>query len=82
MNHNRRWFKNRVGRKIYCTDHKNKNATWDKCEGIVLEHVGQVDVFMGHQKRGIEFSCGTSYKESDRPLKSGDVAAGERQEAG
>ena len=55
--HNKTWFYNRIGRKIYCNDHEKKNIDWTECKGIVLENKEQADNLRKNQERGIEFTC-------------------------
>ena len=56
MKHNRLWFKNRIGKKIYCDDHENKNKDWTECKGIVIESDIVIENLLKSQKRGTEFS--------------------------
>lgn len=49
--HNIKWFYNRIGTKIYCTDHEKK----DKCEGILLEFKYTCENVIKNQDRGIRF---------------------------
>jgi len=52
--HNRLWFKNRVGKKVYCNDHDKG----DVCEGIMVDDdLLVVDNLLRSQNdRGIEFN--------------------------
>lgn len=54
--HNRQWFKNRLGKKIYCTDHDKGNLDWIECEGIILNHENGIEFLLERQKAGIIFS--------------------------
>ena len=56
--HNTLWFKNRVGKKVYCNDHPNKNVGWYECEGIVIENVevGVMNLMKAQNERGVEFT--------------------------
>lgn len=56
MKHNRLWFKNRIGKKIYCDDHERKNVDWTECKGIFLENEEQINNLLEQQKKGINFS--------------------------
>ena len=51
--HNRLWFKNRIGKKVYCTDHPAQNM---KCDGILIDSEIVVDNLLKSQnERGIRF---------------------------
>lgn len=52
MNHNLRWFVNRINKKIYCNDHENG---FDDCQGIIIESKDGAFNVMQNQKRGIKF---------------------------
>ena len=53
MKHNRRWFRNKMGQKIFCNDHEDKMGK--ECEGIKLKDESQIENFIKNQKRGIDF---------------------------
>ena len=53
MKHNRLWFKNRIGKKIYCNDHNYSD--FGLCEGILIDNELVADNLMSHKKRGIIF---------------------------
>ena len=54
--HNWTWFKNRIGKKIYCDDHEHKNVDWTECKGIVAQNEHEARNLMANQERGIIFS--------------------------
>lgn len=52
IKHNKQWFYNRIGQKIYCNDHNDGV----KCEGIWLENEMVCDNVRKNQERGIIFN--------------------------
>jgi hypothetical protein len=55
MKHNRLWFKNRIGKKVYCDDHENKNVDWTECKGILIENETNIENILESQKKGVTF---------------------------
>lgn len=55
MKHNKTWFHNRIGKKVYCTDHEKKNKDWTECKGIEIENDLVADNLNKFQNRGVEF---------------------------
>lgn len=54
MKHNRLWFKNRIGKRIYCDDHLD---LWKSCKGIEVLNEHTVEHFLECQEKSkINFS--------------------------
>ena len=53
MKHNRLWFKNRIGKKVYCSDHPWGSR---QCKGILIDDELVVDNLLKSQnERNIIF---------------------------
>lgn len=51
--HNYTWFKNRIGQRVYCDDHPEKD--WTECKGIEVESEIVVENLLAQQAQGIRF---------------------------
>lgn len=56
MKHRRVWFKNRMGKKVYCDDHPNENVGWYECKGIKIESDLVAENLWKMQNWGVNFS--------------------------
>lgn len=54
MKHNKTWFYNRIGKRVFCNDHENP-ARSIECSGILLENKEVANNVIKNQERGIEF---------------------------
>lgn len=50
--HNKLWFKNRIGKKVYCTDHDDGCS---ECEGIEIESEIVMNNLLLSQAHGVRF---------------------------
>lgn len=54
--HNRLWFKNRMGKRVFCNDHEHKNEDGTECEGTLISGENAIDYLLKRQKAGIRFT--------------------------